>query len=84
MTALGREALDRALLRAHAAQDLDLLVALYTEAADMAEAHHDEGATYFYLTHAFIFALEAGRTEADALNARLAAAGRAERLSGLG
>jgi len=65
--------LDTRLLTAHARGDRAALVALYTEAADGADA--DE-ARYFYLTHAYVYALEAGHRAAPALRARLVAAGR--------
>lgn len=66
-------ALDDALLAAHAAGDRSELVALYTTAADQANAVE---ATSFYLTHAYVFALEAGMAEASRLKARLVAMGR--------
>ena len=68
--------LDAALLRAHADNDTDRLVALYTEAADQAEGRGEMDAACFYLTHAYVFALEAGAAEAATLNRRLAAHGR--------
>ncbi|TDK50778.1 hypothetical protein [Antarcticimicrobium luteum] len=64
--------LDTRLLDAHAAGDHAALVALYTEAADRA----GDDARYFYLTHAYVYALEAGHALAPALRARLVAAGR--------
>ena len=71
-------ALDRALRAAHAKGDLAALARLYTEAADAAEARADPDAAGFYLTHAFVFALEAGAPEAQSLNQRLVAQGRAQ------
>lgn len=65
--------LDDRLLAAHAHGDRAALVALYTEAA---EAAGDDQARYFYLTHAYVYALEAGAPEAPALRTRLVAAGR--------
>ncbi len=56
------------LLAAHALADPVALARLYTEAADTADS---EDAAGFYLTHAHIFALEAGLPEADALRQRL-------------
>jgi hypothetical protein len=50
------------------------LAALYAQAADRAD---DVDAACFYLTHAFVFALEEGLPEAADLNARLVAHGRA-------
>jgi len=58
---------------AHARDDRAALVGLYTEAADMA-ANVD--AACFYLTHAYIFALEKGDPASDALYQRLKAEGR--------
>ena len=58
--------LDARLLAAHEAGDPSILAALYAEASCAAEGE----AAAFYLTHAWIFALEAGdpsaaRHEAD-------------------
>ena len=69
-------ALDAALLEAHAAGDSTKLAALYTEAADQAEGKGDIEAACFYLTHAYVFALEAGLPVAGTLNRRLAGHGR--------
>lgn len=66
-------ALENLLLAAHAARDHAALVALYVEAADHAPS---EDAAGFYLTHAYVFALEKGHPDAPALKARLVAAGR--------
>ena len=71
-------ALDAKLIAAHAAGDGGSLVALYAEAADRAEATGDMDAACFYLTHAYVFALEAGDPAADALHRRLRAHGREE------
>lgn len=73
-------ALDRALLNAHDRQDTAALVRLYTFAGDQAEEAQDIDAACFYLTHAFVFALEAGAPEAQPLNKRLADRGRAHLL----
>jgi len=48
-------------------------VSLYTQAADHTD---DVDAACFYLTHAYVFALERGDKAADALRERLAARGR--------
>ncbi|MBO9411336.1 MULTISPECIES: hypothetical protein [unclassified Ruegeria] len=72
--------LDRLLLEAHDRNDHDALIRYYTLAADEREAVQDIDATCFYLTHAFVFALESGAPEAKTLNARLTAYGRAHRL----
>lgn len=65
--------LDARLLAAHEADDRHALVALYEEAADTASGSDARG---FYLTHAFVFALDAGDPRAPALKARLRAMGR--------
>ena len=62
------------LLAAHARDDRKALAVLYTEAAD---ATDDLDTACFYLTHAYIFALEKGDPAADALYQRLRAHGRA-------
>ncbi|PTX55936.1 hypothetical protein C8N43_0585 [Litoreibacter ponti] len=65
--------LDAELLAAHARDDRPALIALYERAADEAET---EVAAGFYLTHAYVFALEAGDTRSKALATRLRAMGR--------
>jgi len=67
------KALDAAMIAAHAAHDQGALIRLYTQAADEANAID---AACFYLTHAYVFALEAGAPEAPALHARLKEHGR--------
>lgn len=69
--------LDQKLLVAHAECDLPALVDLYQLAADEAFAAGQEESGGFYLTHAWIFALEAGLPIADNLNQRLVTLGRA-------
>jgi len=76
-----RDALHQALLEAHASEDLDALVRLYTEAGNGSEAAGDIDAACFFLTHAYVFALQGGRPEAETLNRRLAAHGRASLLA---
>jgi len=65
--------LDRRMVSAHAANDHRRLIRLYTEAA---ETVNDFDAACFYLTHAYVYALEAGAPEAVGLHARLKAHGR--------
>ncbi|MCE8006715.1 hypothetical protein [Aestuariivita sp.] len=65
--------LDSRLLAAHAAGDHVALVELYREAADRAAS---VDAACFYLTQAYVFALERGHMAAPALRARLVAQGR--------
>lgn len=61
------------LLAAHAADDKTALVGLYQQAADGA---NDLDAACFYLTHAYVFALELGHKDVANLRARLAKHGR--------
>lgn len=61
------------LLDAHNRDDRAALVGLYTQAADAAATVN---AACFFLTHAYIFALEAGDRAADHLYHRLKAHGR--------
>ncbi|EPX78982.1 hypothetical protein [Litoreibacter arenae] len=65
--------LDAELLAAHAAGDVASLVTLYTRAS---EAATNEVAAGFYLTHAYVFALEAGDARAAKLAQQLRAQGR--------
>lgn len=67
--------LDARLLAAHAAGDASALVRLYTAAADRVEPK-DVDAACFYLTHAYVFALEKGDAACVDLRARLVAHGR--------
>ncbi len=69
-------ALHRRLLAAHEAEDPALLSRLYSEAGDMAEISGDRDRAAFFLTHAWIFALEAGLDGAEDLRMRLRAWGR--------
>jgi hypothetical protein len=64
--------LNAALLSAHAANDLPRLVALYALAAEAAEPD----ASGFFLTQAYVLALDCGDARAAALRARLVAMGR--------
>lgn len=65
--------LDARLLAAHRMGDTAALIGLYAEAAETAP---DANAAGFYLTHAYVFALEAGDHRAAALHAKLVASGR--------
>ena len=75
---IDRQALDVALIEAHRRDDWVALVWLYASAGDMAEAAGDVDACCFYLTHAYVFALQQGMPEANGLHARLVAYGREE------
>ncbi|MCW1956609.1 hypothetical protein [uncultured Lentibacter sp.] len=61
------------LLAAHEKDDRKGLIALYTEAADRAGDLIERS---FFLTHAFVFALEAGDGRAPLLHERLREMGR--------
>ena len=67
--------LDQRLLRAHDLGDKTELVRLYAEAADRAT---DPDAAGFYLTHAYVYALEINHPAMGDLRARLVADGREE------
>ncbi|MEM8775916.1 MAG: hypothetical protein AAGF53_12840 [Pseudomonadota bacterium] len=67
------EALDAQMMAAHEAHDTRALVRLYTQAAD---SSNDVDAACFYLTHAYVFALESGAPETRMLRARLMEYGR--------
>ncbi len=67
-----------ALLEAHEAGDGPRLIELYQQAGDEAEARGDVGAACFFLTHAYVFALEEGSSHAAPLHRRLKAHGREE------
>lgn len=56
------------LLAAHACQDRAALIALYSEASQGAR---DLTARRFYLTHAYVYALEAGSAAVPAMRAKL-------------
>lgn len=76
--AISDQALDDAIMRAHDDNNAGLLAALYTEAADRIEAAGQQDAACFLLTQAYIFALDAGGTNAQELHRRLVAYGREE------
>lgn len=65
--------LDARLLAAHTAGAQAALIQLYTEAAD---SHAGTEAEWFFLTQAYVFALELAAPQAHALHERLTAAGR--------
>ncbi len=71
-------ALDAALLRAHEQNDMEQLVILYRQAGLSCLDVNDVDAGCFYLTHAYIFALETGTPKADELHEILVAYGREE------
>lgn len=65
--------LDAQLLAAHEANNIASLIDLYTQAAEQSDGVE---AACFYLTHAYVFALELGSTAAPILRARLEDHGR--------
>lgn len=67
------ETLHAALMAAHEAQDLARLVVLYALAGAQS---NDPVARGFFLTHAYVFALERGDPAADVLRLELVAMGR--------
>lgn len=70
--------LDAALLDAHGRKDREALIELYTRAADAREAEGQTEAADFYLTHAYVFALEGGHVAALSLHTRLKEHGKEE------
>ena len=74
------DALDQQLLAAHEQGDADALCALYLEAGENAERRGEIEAACFYLTHAYVFALEAGSPSAKEINRKLVEYGREEPL----
>jgi len=76
-TPLDTDALDAAILDAHA-RDGVALAQLYGQAADLAEANGDINGCCFFLTQAYVFALQADAPEAEPLHVRLLAYGREE------
>ena len=68
--------LEADLLEAHASDDRAALVRLYTKAAEGEEADGRIDRACFFLTYAWIYALEAGFDEASVLKARLVSHGR--------
>ncbi|MEM7255906.1 MAG: hypothetical protein AAF404_00805, partial [Pseudomonadota bacterium] len=69
-------ALHQQLLAAHEQDDPVLLAGLYGQAANEAEACGNVDETCFFLTQAYVFALEGGLSDAAQYNGRLAAYGR--------
>ncbi|MDQ7069767.1 MAG: hypothetical protein Q9M48_03320 [Rhodobacterales bacterium] len=65
--------LDQSLHASHETGDHRALVGLYTQAADQAEPLN---AACFFLTNAYVYALETNHPQRHALHARLVAEGR--------
>lgn len=68
--------LEAQLLAAHAVDDGAVLSVLYERAADLSELSDDTERACFYLTQAYILALEMGLPYADSLEKRLRRQGR--------
>ena len=66
------QSLERALLDAHDSGDKSALVTLYSRAAKDATT---DVAQRFFLTHAYVFALDCGHADVDALKEQLVALG---------
>lgn len=67
------DTLEGRLLAAHAAGDQVALISLYVEASEIAQTEESRS---FYLTHAYVFALEMGDARAAKLGAMLKDMGR--------
>lgn len=70
------ETIDSALCAAHASGDSLAIMQLYHEAATQMEARGMVDSAAFFLTHAYVFALEAGHGLAGDLAAKLHQMGR--------
>ncbi len=68
--------LHREILEAHASGSKSLLVTLYYQAAEYHEKNGDVDAAGFFLTQAYVFALEQGLAVAGELHGRLVDLGR--------
>lgn len=68
--------LEAELLQAHTDNNRAALIDLYTQAADLSEASGQIDATCFFLTHAYVFALESDSPQARQLNKQLVTYGR--------
>jgi hypothetical protein len=75
--------LDALLLSAHARNDGEALAALYNLAADRSEAAGNIDAACFFLTHAYVFALQWGLDTVGELQMRLWRYGREVKPEGM-
>jgi hypothetical protein len=73
-----RDALNESLITAHAANNKAQLVRLYRRAGDMMISEGNIDAASFYLTHAYIFALDVGDDAAPEIHKMLVGYGREE------
>jgi len=70
-----REELDQALLIAHTTNDTAQLVVLYQKAFEL-ERNHDPDAGYYYLTQAYVYALDIDHSDASNIEPLLKKSGR--------
>ena len=75
---MNKDELERQLLAAHGREDLAQLSDLYGKAADWALGQGDTEGASFYLTHAYVFALQKGLPTAKVFHQRLKEMGREE------
>jgi hypothetical protein len=79
---MNRESLNEKLIQAHEENNIADLLVLYTRAGDDSEKAGDIDAACFYLTHAYVFALDAGSEQANVLLMLLLQYGRVQDLNG--
>ena len=72
------ETRNAALLEAHASKDTNALINIYRQEGEAALALGDIHRGCFFLTHAYIYALEAGAGEASEIHEILVSHGREE------
>ena len=70
------EEIEKKMLKAHEEYNQKELVRLYTKAGEMKQKENDENAEAFFLTHAYVFALESGSENAKEICKRLVKLGR--------
>lgn len=76
MPASSLENLDRRMIAAHDSGDGETLVGLYRQAGEAAEDAGNIDRACFFFVHAYVFALETGHPDAEAIRVRLNAHGR--------
>ncbi len=81
MNARAIQQIDAELIAAHERGDGPTLAGLYEAAAGLRDEQGDVDAACFFLTQAYVFALEAGLDRSGALRDRLIANGREEKLT---
>ena len=68
--------IENEMLKAHTKNNVKELVRLYKQAGEMKQNENDEDAEAFFLTHAYVFALESGDAHAHEICNRLVSLGR--------